>query len=163
MSAITCTRRIQFCAGHRVFGHESKCSHLHGHNYVVFLHARRKEGGTDRIGRVIDFSVLKDRVGTWIDEHWDHGFILDTHDGPAAVMLQRFNPGPMTDSRQKVYLLPINPTAEGLAEYMLLKVCPEVLHDTDVEVFKVVMWETENCFATVELGTGTVHVEHPNR
>ena len=36
---ITATRRIQFAAGHRVFGHEGKCRWLHGHNFVAFLTA----------------------------------------------------------------------------------------------------------------------------
>ena len=53
---ITCTRRIQFCAGHRVMGHEGKCRNLHGHNYVVFVTAQADE--LDSVGRVIDFSVL---------------------------------------------------------------------------------------------------------
>ncbi len=36
---ITATRRVQFCAGHRVHRHESKCRNLHGHNYVAFFTA----------------------------------------------------------------------------------------------------------------------------
>lgn len=30
----TVIRSHEICAGHRVVGHESKCRHLHGHNYV---------------------------------------------------------------------------------------------------------------------------------
>ena len=29
----TVIRSHEICAGHRVVGHESKCRHLHGHNY----------------------------------------------------------------------------------------------------------------------------------
>ena len=36
---ITATRRIQFAAGHRVFGHEGKCRYLHGHNFIAFVTA----------------------------------------------------------------------------------------------------------------------------
>ena len=32
---ITCTRRIEFDAAHRVMGHEGKCKHLHGHRYAL--------------------------------------------------------------------------------------------------------------------------------
>jgi len=70
----TCTRRIQFCAGHRVAGHENKCNNLHGHNYVAFITAQAHN--LDNLGRVVDFSVLKDIIGGWIDDNWDHGLIL---------------------------------------------------------------------------------------
>jgi len=141
---ITCTRRIQFCAGHRVMGHENKCAHLHGHNYVAFFEA---EGDLDNIGRVIDFSVLKERIGGWIDEYWDHGFILFRDDYDLYKLLNQFQA-----PQQKMYLLPVNPTAENMAEYLLDEVCPAVLKDTGVKVTKVTLWETENCKATATLG-----------
>jgi 6-pyruvoyltetrahydropterin/6-carboxytetrahydropterin synthase len=136
-------RRIQFCAGHRVHLHESKCAHPHGHNYVAFIHARvlrqKGIGELDEIGRVIDFSVLKQIVGTWIDENWDHGFIY-YKDDPA--MRDYFEAAEF-----KSYALPYNPTAENMARYLVRDVCPRLMEKTDVEVFKVELWETENCYA----------------
>ena len=38
--------------GHRVFQHESKCAHLHGHNYRVHFTCEAEE--LDNIGRVIE-------------------------------------------------------------------------------------------------------------
>src|SRR5262249_22784820 len=55
---ITATRRIQFAAGHRVFGHEGKCRYLHGHNFVALVTAAADD--LDAVGRVIDFGVLKE-------------------------------------------------------------------------------------------------------
>lgn len=146
MKAVTAVRRLQFCAGHRIHRHESKCAHLHGHNYVVFLHARAKDGFAlqDRLGRVIDFGVLKNLVGSWIEQHWDHGFILH-FDDPLSQHQDRPN------IFEKLYLLPDNPTAENMAKYLLLDACPTLLKHEAVEVFKVVLWETENCYAEVEL------------
>lgn len=138
----TCTRRIQFCAGHRVAGHENKCRNLHGHNYVALFEA---EASLDELGRVIDFSVLKERIGGWIDEHWDHGFVIGEEDQEALDVIGQM-PG------QKQYVLPMNPTAEWMADYLLYDVCPAVLEDTGVTVRKVILWETENCYATAELG-----------
>lgn len=134
---ITCTRRIQFCAGHRVYGHEGKCRHLHGHNYVALVTA---QATLDNIGRVIDFSVLKNRVGGWIDREWDHGFILWASDCEALVAVRSCSPF-------KVFELPSNPTAENMADYLLQTVCPNVLSDTGVRVIGVRLWETENCYA----------------
>ena len=146
----TATRRIQFCAGHRVAGHENKCRNLHGHNYVAFFDASSNWAidGLDELGRVIDFSVLKHKIGGWIDDNWDHGFILGEEDNDALAVI-----GGMTG--QKQFILPTNPTAENMAWYLLEVVCPKVLADTGVTVTKVVLWETENCYATVE----TVEVE----
>ena len=87
MTTITCTRRIQFCAGHRVKNHESKCRNLHGHNYVVWITAKL-DAGTDELGRVVDFSVLKARIGGWIEDAWDHGFILWDQDDEAIAAVQ---------------------------------------------------------------------------
>lgn len=141
----TCERRLQFCAGHRVYGHESKCANVHGHNYVVWVEATPDEG-LDRIGRVVDFSVLKGRVGGWIEEHWDHGMLI-CEDDPLLVAWQ---PGG-TMAGQKFFRCPFNPTAENMALFLLEFVCPLVLRDLGVRVTRVVVEETENCRATAAL------------
>jgi len=140
---ITCTRRIQFCAGHRVHLHESKCRNFHGHNYVVFVEAVAPE--LDSVGRVIDFSVLKQKIGGWIDAHWDHGFLYWQDDSEARVALAHIG-------QQKVHVMPANPTAENMAQYLLSTICPKELEGTNVVVRKVTIWETENCYAEALLG-----------
>lgn len=164
MTKVSCTRRLQFCAGHRVMGHESKCSHLHGHNYVVFLTA---EAPLDDVGRVIDFSVLKARVGTWLDVNWDHGLVLHRDDHAAITAANTLSrelrrDGEWTDvgKQQKTSLLPYNPTAENMAKYLLEEVCPRVLGGTGVEVTSVTLWETENCYATASRPS-TLSGDHP--
>lgn len=133
----TCTRRIQFCAGHRVFQHESKCANPHGHNYVALVTA--ETDALDKIGRVIDFSVLKERIGGWIDQHWDHGFLFYVCDLDMRNAL--------ADVGGKRFCMSENPTAENMAEYLLRTVCPAVLDGTGVRVTRVVLHETENCYA----------------
>lgn len=142
MSLITCTRRIQFCAGHRVLGHEGHCANLHGHNYVAFITAEAEQ--LDNVGRVVDFSVLKQHVGGWIDREWDHGFIANRYDEQAVAAVTATQP-------HKLYLLPDNPTAENLADYLLTVVCPKVLAGLDITVTSVTIHETENCYATAAL------------
>ena len=149
--SITCTRRIQFCAGHRVMGHENKCAHLHGHNYVAMLTAESANvgGSLDTIGRVIDFSVLKSRLGGWIDENWDHGFILHADDGAAWDALETF--GDCTGQAQKSYAMVNNPTAENMAKHLLADIGPLLLDGTDTRLVAVRIWETENCYADASL------------
>ncbi len=138
------TRKLQFCAGHRIYKHESKCRHLHGHNYHLYLHARAKDenNSLDSLGRVIDFGVLKSRFLPWIEENWDHGFIIWTEDKEAIAALQAV-------PEQKLFLLDRNPTAENLATYLIDVVAPALLKDDAVSICKIVLYETENCFVEV--------------
>lgn len=148
------TRRLQFCMGHRIVNHESKCCHFHGHNYVVYLHARSKDGiRLDSLGRVVDFSVLKKYVGGWIEDNWDHGMTMWSQDPYAPLWIgvsDTLNlPG---NDNGKYFLLNDNPTAENLASYLLHEVCPSVIPAKyNIEVFKVILHETENCSATAQL------------
>lgn len=125
-----------------MFGHEGKCRNLHGHNYVLLISARAEQ--LDSVGRVIDFSVLKQKIGGWIEANWDHGFILwqGDYQGIQAVKLVK---------DQKLDLMDKNPTAENMAELLLKVVCPMLLRDDGIEVYKVTLWETENCYAEATL------------
>ena len=139
-TTVSCTRKIQFCAGHRVMGHENKCAHLHGHNYEIHLTARASS--LDGIGRVIDFSVLKNVVGGWVENEWDHGFLLFKDDLEAIKAIEGF-----MDGRQKLYVMPVNPTAENIATY-LMNMGNQLLAEHYVQLTEVTVWETANCYAT---------------
>ncbi len=143
----TCTRRLQFCAGHRVYKHESKCKHIHGHNYVVFITAEAPE--LDSLGRVIDFSVIKEKVGGWINKHWDHGMILCSED----PLCELWGAGDLEKllGVHKWYQMASNPTAENMAKLLLEEACPNLFEGSNVTVTEVTLWETENCYATARL------------
>lgn len=105
-------RSHEICAGHRVVGHESKCRHLHGHNYVFRFKVQPKretkleyKGATltvgavttplleevpvslDSLGRVIDFSVVKSTLCQWLEDNWDHKFLHWEKDALITGML----------------------------------------------------------------------------
>lgn len=152
---ITATRRLQFCSGHRVYQHGSKCRHMHGHNYVALLTAQATD--LDALGMVIDFSVLKEKIGSWIDAYWDHGFIVYEKDEAAKKALELFQEA---DSRpeagrpgfmQKVFEMPYNPTAENMAKYLLELANHRLLPPSPVRLVEVTVWETENCYATARV------------
>lgn len=131
-----CVRKLHFCSGHRVFGHENKCAKMHGHNYVAWIYATSKD--LDSIGRVVDFSVLKSKVGGWVEENWDHKFLLWQADTAVSVFAEHFS--------DSLVLLPFNPTAENMAMF-LLDVANELLDEDGVFVYNVELYETENCKA----------------
>lgn len=138
-TAVRAVRTHEIACGHRVYGHESKCAHLHGHNYTFELHVR---GALDRVGRVMDFSVIKERLCAWLEENWDHRMLLWEQD-PLGRVLQHVDP--------KVVLLPFNPTAENLAAHMVLTVGPEQLEGTGCSLELCRVWETAKCSATYEV------------
>lgn len=143
MNKISCVRKLHFCAGHRVMNHESKCATVHGHNYYVHLFA--ESDGLDAIGRVIDFSVLKEVVGGWIDEHWDHTFLVCDKDTETIQALRAL------PRKKEPFVCPFNPTAEEMASYLLLEICPRLLKDSKIVITKVVVHETDNCYAESSL------------
>jgi 6-pyruvoyltetrahydropterin/6-carboxytetrahydropterin synthase len=99
---------------------------------------------TDKVGRVIDFSELKIRFKGWLDEHWDHGFVLSQEDEAVLQVVKMVEP-------RKYFVLPYNPTAENMARYLLHEVCPKLLAGTEVTCTRVVLWETDESFAEASL------------
>lgn len=142
MALIKATRRLQYAIGHRVHAHESKCKNLHGHNYVFYLEASAPE--LDPLGRVVDFGVLKEKFGSWLELHWDHGFLLWERDDEAIAAV-RYLAG------SKLYLMPWNPTAENMAKFLLEKIGPQLLGDGPLRLTRVIIYETENCIAEARL------------
>jgi 6-pyruvoyltetrahydropterin/6-carboxytetrahydropterin synthase len=153
---LSLVRSLRFCAGHRLLGHEGRCAFLHGHNYRVEVEVEAVGGGVevDAVGRVVDFSLIKRRLLGWLDEHWDHTFILWEEDKTALAAVKLAEP-------TKYFLLPWNPTAENMARYLLEVVAPHVLADLGVVARRVAVWETDEAcaIATRSGATGDPAVE----
>jgi 6-pyruvoyltetrahydropterin/6-carboxytetrahydropterin synthase len=126
---------------HRIAGHEGNCKAFHGHRYVAEL--AMTSLALDRIGRIIDFGVVKEKVGSWIRDHWDHTAILDRNDRTAAVEQI------VAENRiagRDVYLLDGPPTAEKIAEE-LFRVASDFLAPSGIKLTYIRIWETPNCSA----------------
>lgn len=135
---ITCTRRLEWDAMHRIPRHESKCAAFHGHRYAAEITAHA--AALDDRGRVVDFGVIKERVGGWIDREWDHTAILMRGDpDPAIPALAASNAA----AGRPVYWMSEPPTAENIAAE-LARVAGDLLADTGVQVVRVRIWETPN-------------------
>jgi len=134
----TATRYHDISTGHRVHGHENKCRHLHGHNYRVHFHV---EGGTlDNIGRVLDFGVIKSALCLWLEDNWDHRFLV-FQDDPHLAALQAIDP-------EGVVAVPFNPTAENMAEHLVHVIGPQQLKGTGVRLVTCTIEETRKCSAS---------------
>jgi 6-pyruvoyltetrahydropterin/6-carboxytetrahydropterin synthase len=133
---LTCSRRLEFDYGHRLLKHESKCAHAHGHRGVVEIECSASE--LDSVGRIIDFSAVKELVGGWIDANWDHAFIYFDEDERMAAFLET--------GEQRRYSLAAEPTAENLVRHLGV-VASGLLAGRGISVVRVRLYETPNCFA----------------
>lgn len=139
MKQITVSRYHDFSCGHRVVGHEGKCRNLHGHNYRVTFTAAAQL--LDDVGRVIDFSVLKTALCDWVEQYWDHRMLIWDQDPWKNDLLA---------IDQTVVLLPFNPTAENLADFLLESVGPYQLPE-HIKLVSVRMEETRKCSAEAQM------------
>lgn len=137
----TATRTHEIACGHRVYGHESKCANLHGHNYTFEL-TLAPLTALDGLGRVLDFSAIKERLCSWLEANWDHRLLLWDED-PLAVQLAQLG--------ERIAPVPFNPTAENMARYFLLDVAPAQLRGTGTRLVRCRVWETGKCSATFEV------------
>ncbi|CUL01116.1 6-carboxy-5,6,7,8-tetrahydropterin synthase [Enterobacteria phage 9g] [Escherichia phage slur01] len=161
----TVIRSHEICAGHRVVGHESKCRHLHGHNYKFHFKVAPKKGFQeinsnllDDVGRVIDFSVVKTTLCQWLEDNWDHKFLHWNRDNLIdALKIAASRPScPLEHEDHEHFLsslvsLPFNPTAENLAAYMVNVIGPQLLDEHGVQLVECTIEETSKCHVNYSL------------
>lgn len=137
---ITAERYHDISCGHKVTGHESKCANLHGHNYR--FHFTIGATALDMVGRVMDFSVIKSKLCQWLEDTWDHKFLVWEFDEHADA-LKKIDP--------TVILVSFNPTAEQIGKYFMEEVAPMLLADTNCVLVKLKIEETRKCSVNIEL------------
>jgi len=132
-------RLLEFDAGHRLVRHRGKCQALHGHRYKVEVVFKAEE--LDGVGRVIDFGLVKEQIGTWLEENFDHNMIL-SHDDPLLLNIE------IRAACKKgiPFAFPYPPSAENIARYIGEKVIPKVVDmRSELSLVEVGIWETPNC------------------
>lgn len=133
---ISAHRYHDISCGHRVHGHEGKCAHLHGHNYRVHFTVEA-DAGLDALGRVLDFGVIKSALCQWLEDNWDHRFLVWDQD-PLLDALMALDP-------DGVVAVPFNPTAENMAEHLVNQVAPAQLEGLGATLTAVTVDETRKC------------------
>jgi len=124
-------KQLHFCYGHRLMNYNGKCAHPHGHNGVLEVELA---GDTlDKIGMVVDFTEVKRRLLTFIDNELDHRMILHKDD-PLVKALEAVG--------EKSFVLDGNPTAENIA-----KVIFQHAKEQNLPVIAVRLWETHDAYA----------------
>jgi 6-pyruvoyltetrahydropterin/6-carboxytetrahydropterin synthase len=135
---ITAERYHDLSCGHRVVGHEGKCQFLHGHNYRVHFKVAANE--LDSIGRVLDFAIIKEKLCIWLEENYDHKFLIWEKD-PFLEDLQKI-------TAESLVIVPFNPTAENIAKHLVEVIAPQQLANTPCRLVYCKVEETRKCSAT---------------
>jgi len=147
MSIKTASKYHDFSYGHCVTGHKGfdkdgnetevkgKCYNLHGHNGRVTFYCGADK--VDSLGRVVDFSVIGAKLCQWVENNWDHKFLIWSGD--------KRLPGLKKLDEESLVVLEYNPTAANLSDYLLCKIAPKQLEGTNVRCIKVVFEETRKC------------------
>lgn len=148
-----------FDSAHRLLGVTSKCTNVHGHTYSYAVKFAFNHTAPE--GYPVDFSVLKQHVKGWIDEHLDHAYIANCEDSMIGVCLENefklfiMSFQPIEDSH--VITEGINPTVENIAKVIAVNI-RRVLNKEDalssakyfygLDLLEVELYETPN-FGTV--------------
>lgn len=135
---ITAERYHDISCGHRVVGHEGKCRFLHGHNYRIHFEVEAEH--LDEIGRVLDFSVIKEKLCMWLEDHYDHKFLIWEND-PLLADLEKI-------TAESLVVVPFNPTAENIARHLVEVIAPQQLKGTSCRLIRCKIEETQKCSAT---------------
>lgn len=121
MPTWTLKTEFKFDAAHRIDGYDGKCGRMHGHSYKVLMQAKSQKlhpsKYLDTNDMVCDFRELK-----WAAKDSEKGGLDHT------VLNER---------------LPVNPTAERIAEFIYNETKQRI---PDEIKLKVTVWETDSCW-----------------
>ena len=98
---------LTFASGHRLLEHKGKCVYPHGHTYKVEIWMASES--LNELGFVVDFTELKQKIDGWVEEHWDHAFLVNSRDTELLKALRAVK-------GSRVFVFPgENPSAEVMA------------------------------------------------
>lgn len=129
---LSCTIKIAFDAAKRLIGFTGPCSQLHGYHHVVeatFI----PTGKASNI--IMDFAEIERILGAWIGKNWDHTVILNQKDKPLGSAIAKI-------TKQQIYYLKEDPSAEALAQHLLNRICPLLFKKHKVTCTCVRLYDT---------------------
>ncbi len=134
----TCTVRLSFHVASRLMRHAGRCAQLHGYRHLAEITFSSADPNSDMVA---DFGMLRETLGGWIMERWDHNVILNIEDRKLGAAIE-------AETGQSVFYFPGDPTAENLAEYLMEDVCP-ALFPPEVHCIRVRLYDSEDAFVEV--------------
>jgi 6-pyruvoyltetrahydropterin/6-carboxytetrahydropterin synthase len=103
-------KRLEISGAHSLkLDYESKCSNLHGHNWIVYIYLQAKE--LDSNGMILDFTVIKKRILDKLD-HKNLNEIFDFN--PTAENIAKWI---CDEIGTKCYKVTVQESEGNIAEY----------------------------------------------
>lgn len=115
------TIQTHFAAAHNLLNYDGDCENLHGHNWKVEVTV--KTTTLDDAGLGIDFKILKKKTNRIMD-FLDHKYLND---------LEPFKG--------------VSTSSEHISKYIFDELVKD-LQDTEVDVERVTVWESDNACAS---------------
>lgn len=131
---------LSFDSGHRLLGYGGKCEVPHGHTFSAEIILNSET--INEKGFVIDFVELKDKVGKWINDNWDHSFLVNDQDEELIKAFELLREKKLFAFRGQ------NPTVEVMSKYLyeqVRRVCGDI-------VSKVRIWHSPTQYAEYSEG-----------
>lgn len=103
-------KRLEISGAHSLtLDYESKCSNLHGHNWIVYIWLQSKK--LDNNGMILDFTVIKKKIL----EKLDHKNLNDIFDfNPTAENIAKWI---CDELGEKCYKVTVQESEGNIAEY----------------------------------------------
>ena len=103
---------VKFRYGHRLFeNYIGKCNNIHGEYGTAIFYFEKED--LDDAGMVLDFSKVKHIIRDWVDNNWDHAFLVNKNDEKVVNFLRENN--------FRMFVMDGNPTAENMAFFLFNK------------------------------------------
>ncbi|WPX97671.1 6-pyruvoyl trahydropterin synthase family protein [Candidatus Fokinia crypta] len=139
---VSCTKKIEFDAAHRIVNHQGACRMLHGHRYVAEITFSKFLEDFDDHDMVIDFIIIKQKLDSWIKQYWDHNTILSKQDKNLGDSIEKC-------TSQTVFYLEKQPTAENMAIFLMYNITPKLFEEYNVKCTRLKLRETPSSFVEV--------------
>lgn len=103
------SKRMEIAGCHSLtLGYPSKCSRMHGHNWIVTVYCRAEELNAD--GMVVDFTKVKEKIAGYLD-HGNLNELLPFN--PTAENLARW----ICDQLDHCYRVEVQESEGNMAAY----------------------------------------------
>ena len=100
---------IIFDAGHRQYNYKGRCESPHGHTFRAEIMVRSDK--LNPLGFVVDFVEMKEKIGQWIEDNWDHAFLVNDQDKEMVAALDSLHD-------KRVFVFHGNPSSENMARFL---------------------------------------------
>lgn len=132
------TAEASFDSAHFLFGHQGKCSNLHGHRWRIIakISGESLQESGDKSGMLMDFSDFKRELHALADS-LDHALLVERGTLRLATM------DALESEGFEIITLPFRPTAENLAKYLY-----DRMKELSFPIQSMTVYETpDNCAA----------------